>query len=142
MWANRRPFTPFGYLFHDLAARFPAGHLPGDPAQVTAALEALGEALAEAPAPDEQVGNSTISPVYTYWGQFIDHDITANTDRQNSVTDLTIQPVWPVPPDQVRRKLRNLRQPALNQIDTQRTRRLEPRAGGAAAQRRAHRDHL
>lgn len=106
--------TPFDYLFHDLAAQFPAGHLPGDPAQVTAALEALGEALAEAPAPDGQAGNSTIPPVYTYWGQFIDHDITANTDRQNSVTDLTIQPVRPVPPDQVRRKLRNLRQPALN----------------------------
>ena len=110
--------TPFGYLFDDLAGLFPARHLPGDPAQVTAALEALGVALAEAPGPDgnppEQVGNSTIPPVYTYWGQFIDHDITANTDRQNSVTDLTIQPVQPVPPEQVRETLRNLRQPALN----------------------------
>ena len=106
--------TPFDYLFHDLAAQFPAGHLPGDPAQVTAALKGLGEALAEAPGPDEQVGNSTIPPVYTYWGQFIDHDITANTDRQNAVTDLTIEPVRPVPPDEVRQKLRNLRQPALN----------------------------
>lgn len=110
--------TPFGYLFNDLAAQFPARHLPGDPAQVTAALETLGVALAETPAPNGnppgQVGNSTIPPVYTYWGQFIDHDITANTDRQNSVTDLTIQPVQPVPPEQVREKLRNLRQPALN----------------------------
>jgi len=106
--------TPFDYLFHDLAEQFPVGHLPGDPAQVTAALKGLGEALAEAPGPDEQVGNSTIPPVYTYWGQFIDHDITANTDRQNAVTDLTIEPVRPVPPDEVRQKLRNLRQPALN----------------------------
>jgi Animal haem peroxidase len=110
--------TPFSYLFEDLAAQFPARHLPGDPAQVTAALETLGVALAETPAPNGnpagQVGNSTIPPVYTYWGQFIDHDITANTDRQNSVTDLTIQPVQPVPPEQVREQLRNLRQPALN----------------------------
>lgn len=110
--------TPFDYLFGDLAAQFPAAHLPGDPAQVTTALETLGLALAEAPGPDGnppgQVGNSTIPPVYTYWGQFIDHDITANTDRQNSVTDLTIQPVQPVPPGQVREGLRNLRQPALN----------------------------
>ena len=109
--------TPFGYLFDDLAGQFPARHLPGDPAQVTAALAALGVALAEAPDPGNppgQVGNSTIPPVYTYWGQFIDHDITANTDRQNSVTDLTKQPVQPVPPAQVRAELRNLRQPALN----------------------------
>jgi Animal haem peroxidase len=110
--------TPFDYLFDDLAAQFPAPHLPGDPAQVTAALAALGEALAEVPDPNGNppglVGNSTIPPVYTYWGQFIDHDITANTDRQNSVTDLTKQPVQPVPPATVREELRNLRQPALN----------------------------
>jgi len=110
--------TPFGYLFDDLAAQFPARHLPGGPAHVTADLEALGVALAETPEangnPPGLVGNSTIPPVYTYWGQFIDHDITANTDRQNSVTDLTIQPVQPVPPAQVQNELRNLRQPALN----------------------------
>ena len=106
--------TPFGYLFDDLAAQFPAHHLPGDPAQVNAALEALGVALAEAPDPPGQAVNSTIPPVYTYWGQFIDHDITANTDRQNTVTDLTVQPVKPVPPADVQQALRNLRQPQLN----------------------------
>ena len=110
--------TPFGYLFDDLAGQFPAHHLPGDPAQVTTALETLGLALTETAGPNGnppgQAGNSTIPPVYTYWGQFIDHDITANTDRQNSVTDLTIHPVQPVPPEQVRQALRNLRQPALN----------------------------
>jgi Animal haem peroxidase len=106
--------TPFRYLFDGLAAQFPAHHLPGDPAQVTAALETLGIALAEAPDPAAQAANSTIPPVYTYWGQFIDHDITANTDRQNAVTDLTIQPVQPVPPQQVQDTLRNLRQPQLN----------------------------
>jgi hypothetical protein len=110
--------TPFDYLFDDLAAQFPARHLPGDPAQVTAALEKLGMALVETADPNDnppgQAGNSTIPPVYTYWGQFIDHDITANTDRKNSVTDVTIHPVQPVPPEQVRQALGNLRQPALN----------------------------
>jgi hypothetical protein len=110
--------TPFDYLFDDLAAQFPAQHLPGDPAAVTAALKALGEALAE-PAPPrgeelQATGNSTIPAVYTYWGQFIDHDITANTDRQNTVTDLTDDDLTPLEPEVVRRDLRNLREPALN----------------------------
>ena len=110
--------TPFDYLFDDLAAQFPAQHLPGEPAAVTAALKGLGEALAEAePAPGDQLqatGNSTIPSVYTYWGQFIDHDLTANTDRQNTVTDLTAADLTPLHPDVVRRDLRNLRQPALD----------------------------
>ena len=110
--------TPFNYLFDDLAAQFPARHLPGDSAAVTAALKRLGEALAEpAPPPGQQLqptGNSTIPPVYTYWGQFIDHDITANTDRQNTVTDITVEDLKPLQPEVVVRDLRNLRRPALD----------------------------
>jgi hypothetical protein len=52
--------------------------------------------------------------VYTYWGQFIDHDITANTDRQNTVTDITIEDLKPLQPEVVVRDLRNLRRPALD----------------------------
>jgi hypothetical protein len=110
--------TPFNYLFDDLAAQFPARHLPGDSAAVTAALKRLGEALAEpAPPPGQQLqptGNSTIPAVYTYWGQFIDHDITANTDRQNTVTDITVEDLKPLQPEVVVRDLRNLRRPALD----------------------------
>jgi hypothetical protein len=110
--------TPFNYLFDDLAAQFPAQHLPGDSAAVTAALKRLGEAMAE-PAPPrgqelQATGNSIIPPVYTYWGQFIDHDITANTDRQNTVTDITIEDLKPLQPEVVVRDLRNLRRPALD----------------------------
>jgi hypothetical protein len=109
--------TPFDYLFDGLAAQFPAQHLPGDSAAVTAALKRLGEAMAE-PAPPrgeelQPTGNSTIPPVYTYWGQFIDHDITANTDRQNTVTDITVEDLKPLEPEVVVRDLRNLRRPAL-----------------------------
>jgi Animal haem peroxidase len=110
--------TPFNYLFDDLAAQFPARHLAGDSTAVTAALKRLGEALAE-PAPPrgqelQATGNSTIPPVYTYWGQFIDHDITANTDRKNTVTDITVQDLKPLQPEVVVRDLRNLRRPALD----------------------------
>ena len=110
--------TPFNYLFDDLAAQFPAQHLPGDSAAVTAALKKLGAAMAEPAPPSGQelqpTGNSTIPPVYTYWGQFIDHDITANTDRQNTVTDITVEDLRPLQPEVVVRDLRNLRRPALD----------------------------
>jgi hypothetical protein len=110
--------TPFNYLFDDLAAQFPAQHLPGDSAAVTTTLKRLGEAMAE-PAPPsgeelQPTGNSTIPPIYTYWGQFIDHDITANTDRQNTVTDITVEDLRPLEPEVVVRDLRNLRRPALD----------------------------
>ncbi|MBL7258698.1 peroxidase family protein [Paractinoplanes lichenicola] len=110
--------SPFDYLFGDLAAEFPAHHIPGEPATVRGLLTALGIAMAkETPAADDQrggAGNSVIPAVYTYWGQFIDHDITANTDRANAVTDLRKPDLTPIDPADVRRDLRNLRQPALN----------------------------
>jgi hypothetical protein len=109
--------SPFDYLFADLATAFPAHHLPdSDPAAVTAALKRLGEAMIEAGGADplDPDGNSVIPAVYTYWGQFIDHDITANTDRNSTVTDVTMPVITPLAPEVVRRDLRNLRQPALN----------------------------
>jgi hypothetical protein len=109
--------TSFGYLFQQLADQFPEHHLHGDPAAVVAALKRLGTALVEvrppAGTPAEPL-DSTIPGVYTYWGQFIDHDITANTDRTNAVTDVTREPLVPLQPAAVVADLRNLRQPALN----------------------------
>jgi hypothetical protein len=109
--------SSFGYLFQQLADEFPAHHIPGDPAAVTAALKNLGAAMLETrPAADTAAppSDSTIPSVYTYWGQFIDHDITANTDRKNAVTDVTREPLVPLEPAAVVADLRNLRQPALN----------------------------
>lgn len=50
-----------------------------------AKLDALADAMAEA-ANDQadEVHESKIPPIMTYLGQFIDHDITANTDREES----------------------------------------------------------
>jgi hypothetical protein len=109
--------TPFAYLKPDLAAD-PDNQIPGDPAKVTADLKALGAAMVEAPAgaptdPPPKI-NSTIPAVYTYWGQFIDHDMTANTDVTTAVSDITLSPVVPNNPADVAAKLKNLRRPTFD----------------------------
>ncbi|SFT86257.1 Animal haem peroxidase [Geodermatophilus amargosae] len=104
--------TPFGYMFKDLQGLYPAAHLPVEPsAAVVASLKALGAAMVEQP--PSAAGDSTVPPIYTYWGQFVDHDLTANTDRDDdlSITDLPLQPLQP---EKVVHKLRNLREPQLN----------------------------
>jgi hypothetical protein len=64
--------------------------------------------------PLQPLGNSTIPPVYTYWGQFIDHDLTANTDRNSAISDITRPDLAPLDPNFVVDNLKNLRQPTLN----------------------------
>ena len=109
--------TPFDYLLPQLKDK-PGSHLPGDPGEVVADLNALGAAMVdEAPGlpTDPQVEvNSTIPALYTYWGQFIDHDLTANTDRDSRTSDITKADLKPVPPREVTDNLRNLRRPALD----------------------------
>lgn len=105
--------TPFGYLFSQLEADA-AAHLPAaDPATVVAALKRLGAAMIEANPPPPN-GDSIIPAVYTYWGQFIDHDLTANTDRVADASDITRPDLKPSAPSDVVANLRNLRQPTLN----------------------------
>ncbi len=108
--------TPFDYLLPTLKTK-PGSHIPGDSETVAANLKALGEAIidnAPAPVPGGARVASTIPAVYTYWGQFIDHDMTANTDRDSATSDITKVPLNPVPPDEVAEKLRNLRRPSLD----------------------------
>jgi hypothetical protein len=108
--------TPFAYLLPALEVD-PNAHLPGLPEDVVPHLKALGAAMVDDPAPlpdDSPEVNSTIPTVYTYWGQFIDHDITANTDRNSEVSDITRDPLVPIPPDDVKAKLTNLRRPNLD----------------------------
>ena len=105
--------TPFDYLFQDLE-NDPASHLPiDDPAKVVADLKALGAAMVDAP-PVTPEGNSIVPPVYTYWGQFIDHDMTANTDRDSKVSDVTTPDLVPLTPGFVTANLKNLRRPTLD----------------------------
>ncbi len=109
--------TRFGYMFKDLAASWPAAHLPStDPVSTVAALKALGAAMIESPPPTDltQPDNSVIPPIYTYWGQFIDHDTTRNTDVATTTSDITATPFELRNPKDVPKTLRNTRHPALN----------------------------
>ncbi len=112
--------SPFEYLLPELKTDAGA-HLPGDPAKVTRDLTRLGEALVDnagATATDAVEVNSTIPAVYTYWGQFIDHDMTANTDRPSPtgavIGDITKSPLVPVPAPEVPAGLVNLRRPTFD----------------------------
>ena len=84
----------FGYMFPDGAG------VPGTDAAAVDAIKALAAAMVEATG-DPADADSTIPPIMTYFGQFIDHDITANTDRDaeinatttTSMTGPTIEPL-------------------------------------------------
>jgi hypothetical protein len=107
--------TDFDYLFPGLLGD-PAKHLPADDAatvdRTVAALNALGTAMIEQEPPADP-RNSPIPPVHTYWGQFVDHDLTAATDNDTAISIRDV-PLPPLGPDEVRAKLRNSRNPALN----------------------------
>ena len=102
--------TPFAYLLDELKDK-PGAHLPSEP-QVVAQLNALGTAMVDNIAPPG--GNSAIPGIYTYWGQFIDHDLSANTDRDSSTSDITRPDLAPIPPADVAERLQNLRRPNLD----------------------------
>jgi hypothetical protein len=107
--------TDFDYLFPDLVGK-PDAHLPAgsdDEVDTTvAALNELGNAMIDQEPPADDRG-SPIPPIYTYWGQFVDHDLTAATDN-DKVISIRDTPLPPLDPDQVRTLLKNARNPALN----------------------------
>jgi hypothetical protein len=74
-------------------------------------LDDLADSMVELAA-DTTTSNSRIPPIFTYLGQFIDHDITANTDREAGVSTID-QGVMPLPRAEVTAKLGNLRDGSL-----------------------------
>lgn len=101
------------YMFGVLAAD-PANRLP-DGATTIAALKTLGEAMASDPSSAE----SSIPAAYTYFGQFIDHDITkTEIDKSASERDgqdiLLQSDFLPIPPDDIGHLVRNIRSPVLD----------------------------
>lgn len=73
----------------------------------TKALDDLAVAMVDNSAEDQN--NSKIPPVFTYLGQFIDHDITANTDRDTGFSDVRPDEVVPAKRTEVTQQVRNLR---------------------------------
>ena len=100
----------FGYIFPD------APGIPGDDSEVVNTLIGLANALVE-PQGDQQDADSSIPPIFTYFGQFIDHDITANTDRDapqpNPISVITGPTLSPLDRDDVVTNILNLRNGSL-----------------------------
>ena len=102
----------FGYFAPDAAGMVGTDVVP--------ALKALAEAMTEAP-DDPVAADSAIAPIFTYFGQFIDHDITANTDRDapqpNPISEITGPVLTPQNRADVVTLITNLRKGSL-QLDS------------------------
>ena len=85
-------------------------YLPEAPATV-GELDTLGNLMIDAAADQEDPSpDSTMPPVLTYWGQFLDHELTARTDRESAIT--SVEPAHPPASSTVvESKLRNARSP-------------------------------
>ncbi|WP_417670318.1 peroxidase family protein [Roseibium sp.] len=109
-------FSSFGFFF------------PGAPNAdaddtTTGALAQLADAMIDQAPADED--NSNIPAVFTYIGQFIDHDITANTDRDTSVSNIDVPTIKPLDRATITTSIANLRTGRLD---------LDSLYGGAAVQ--------
>ena len=74
-------------------------------------LDALGNHMIDAEAePEDPAPDSTMPPVLTYWGQFLDHELTARTDRESEITSVK-DPHPPAVSSTVEGRFRNARSP-------------------------------
>lgn len=96
----------FGYLFGDAAE-------VDERPDIGSAFEMLAAAMAETPA-DIDSRTAVLPPVFTYFGQFIDHDITLNTDSDNEASDITAEPLPRRPRGLIEANVMNGRMGALN----------------------------
>ena len=60
--------------------------------------------------PEDPAPDSAMPPVLTYWGQFLDHELTARTDRESDITSVK-DPHPPARASLVESKFRNARSP-------------------------------
>ncbi|MEA5495819.1 MAG: heme peroxidase family protein [Limnoraphis robusta] len=114
--------TPFGYMFPDLVIgeNTENNKLPVADSTIPA-LKMLGDAMADLGEPNKEMKefNSNIPSVFTYLGQFIDHDITARTDRETEISMISIgdnvnDALQPADPQVIINKLKNGRRPQLD----------------------------
>lgn len=102
----------FDYLCPDSAQRIPSD----DSAIVITALDAMGAAMVDETTYETDHGDANFPPIYTYWGQFIDHDITSSGDRSPVGDGFDVRPddFTPISPKHVSQQLANLRARALH----------------------------
>ena len=72
--------TPFGYIIEYLCNN-PLCRLPAS-CEVIDNLIELGSFMSDPANPLDEELDSNVPAVFTYLGQFIDHDVTARTDRE------------------------------------------------------------
>ncbi|WP_246498476.1 peroxidase family protein [Microvirga soli] len=102
----------FGYLVPPLDA--PEHYLP-ETAETLGELDELGNLMIDAVEPEDatdetSAADSTMPPVLTYWGQFLDHELTARTDRESIITSV-VNAHPPVSSSTVESQFRNARTP-------------------------------
>lgn len=97
----------FGYLFPPSGD--PGDYLPDDSA---AELDQLGGLMVpdDDPASPTVTPDSTLAPVLTYWGQFLDHELTARTDRETTISTIE-SPAPQMTAAEIEMKLKNARTP-------------------------------
>ena len=104
--------TSFNYLFPEAARSRPC--LLPETQTTLDGLRDLGAAMADT-GPSGGAGDpldSQIPAAFTYLGQFIDHDLTARTDRDGPLTAIgNGEPIVPLDPSLVVATLRNGRRP-------------------------------
>ncbi|WP_433824913.1 LysM peptidoglycan-binding domain-containing protein [Actinoplanes sp. CA-015351] len=105
------PPGPFDLLFPDL--QDDPENLVEETPQTPGRLSELGTAMAD---PDVRGEDSPIPAVYTYFGQFVDHDITLEIQEPGSGTmdQLLDTAMKPLPLHEVRKALRNRRTATLD----------------------------
>jgi hypothetical protein len=93
----------FDFLFPTLQSN-PANLLP-EAATTPARLKELGRAMVD---PGVPTGDSTVPAIYTYFGQFVDHDITLESGSFTTA-QLVSSAMAPLPLSKIRDDLKNLR---------------------------------
>jgi hypothetical protein len=102
----------FDFLFPDL--QNDPNNLLEEAATTPANLARLGETMIDDPGPgNDPAGDSDISAIMTYFGQFIDHDITLELASADLPT-LTSPTLAPLPLDEIRNNLKNARSATLD----------------------------
>jgi hypothetical protein len=107
----RADLQRFDFMFPELQAD-EANLLPTS-ADTPQRLIALGKAMGEAD-PDGGSGDSDIPAAYTYFGQFIDHDITLEAGSLPELANLFSPTLTPLSPDAIRAGISNIRTAALD----------------------------
>src|SRR5215218_10055058 len=107
----------FDFLFPTLQAE-PANLLPETP-ETSEQLKALGRSMEDTG--DDAVDDADLPAAYTYFGQFVDHDISFEVhpadlppSASGSLVDLIAPDVVPLSPTKIRNVLRNFRTATLD----------------------------